>query len=265
MKELKAKLPDDFSKSVLEGSVRVASDQENPIRINLFASGIRELFSHILHHFAPDENVRACPWFTQADGTANVTRRQRAAYAAQGGLSDEFLAGIGLNIRDIHSDILKSIDNLNKYTHVRPGVIENDQAKIDEFVSSALGSLDELLVSFEDCRSAVRRALESAVYDAIMTAMVTRTFGTIDLLAGKGYEVEPFIDEEEYQIEAILADKVLVKFSGVAPVTLHYGSRDDAVAISHDFPFWMRFSAPVANPTQLVLEEHFFDDRSWFE
>ncbi len=60
-----AELPlDDFSKLVLKGALRVAADTENPVRLNLFAAAIRELFGHIPCTGWPDAEVAACAWFT---------------------------------------------------------------------------------------------------------------------------------------------------------------------------------------------------------
>jgi hypothetical protein len=56
-----AKLPlDDFSRLLVRGALRVVADKENPIRLNLFAAAIRELYGHTLHRLAPDEEVQAC-------------------------------------------------------------------------------------------------------------------------------------------------------------------------------------------------------------
>ncbi len=85
-----------------------------------------------------------------------------------------------------------------------------------------------------------------------------------DILAGKGYEIDPWIDDQEIHVEAIRAHVVVVRFSGLAHVTLHYGPKHDAAEIPHDFPFWLRFEAPVDDPTKLGLVDHHFDDSGWY-
>jgi len=265
MRGLKTRLPDDFSRSVLEGSLRVASDLKNPIRINLFAAGIRELYGHLLHTLGPEDKVRACPWFVQATDTPTVTRRQRAKYATQGGLSDEYVSTLGVDIAHLHRDAIKSIETLNKFTHVRPDRIETDQEVIDVFVDSALKAVGGLLSSFKECRDIVRGALWDHVYDAMMNAFVVNTFDTIDILAGKGYEVDSWIDDPDTEIQDITPNEIKLKFSGVAPITLHYGNKHDAAEVSHDFPFWMEFLAPISSPQDLRLVNSFFDDRGWYE
>lgn len=266
MDDLAEKLPDEFSRTVLHGSLMVVQDKSNPIRQNLFAAGMRELFGHVLHAYAPDEDVRACRWFEQSVETTTVTRKQRAVYATQGGLSDDYVAGLGVDVDELHKDAIKSIQKLNKATHVRLGQIIEDQDVIESFVEDALGSLAGLLGSFQICRNEVNSALQDNVYDAMMDAFITETFDDINILAGKGYEADSFfIDDDELIIETINATHITLKFSGDVPVTLHYGPKDDAAEIRHVFPFWMRFEAPVEHPERLRLIDHFFDDSSWYE
>ena len=194
-----------------------------------------------------------------------VTRRQRATYATQGGFPDEYVASLGVDIEDLHNEAIDAIETLNKATHVRPQTIQKDPGAVDAFVAEALGALEGLLISFSECRSAVQNALEKSVYESMMNALVTENFDTISLLSGRGYEVDLWIDDDEVEVVSLSAEKVLVRFSGIAPVTMHYGPKNDAAEISHDFPFWMIFEAKVEKPTEMKLIDHFFDDSGWFE
>ncbi|MFQ6552635.1 hypothetical protein AAD018_009875 [Aestuariibius insulae] len=258
------RLPDQFSHDLLAGSLLVAKEPINPVRLHLAAAGLRELFGHILHADAPDDEVRACSWFVQDQNTETVTRRQKAIYSTQGGLSDGFVEGLGLDVKDLHKTAIKSIQVLNKATHVRPETLVSDEAAIDAFVQEALSALDGLLVSFQQGRDAVKEALVDDVYEAMWDALIEQTFDEIDILAGKGYEIDPWIDDQQIEIEAIRANVVVVRFSGLAHVTLHYGPKHDAAEIPHDFPFWLRFEALVDDPTKLGLVDHHFDDTGWY-
>tara|TARA_R110002074_G_scaffold157255_1_gene314084 strand:+ start:160 stop:954 length:795 start_codon:yes stop_codon:yes gene_type:complete len=258
-------LPDDLSRDLLSGSLRVAKDMENPVRMHLSAAGLRELFGHLLHTLAPDDEVRKCKWFEQAKDTPTVTRRQRATYATQGGFPDKFIASLGVDVEELHKEAIDAITELNKATHVRPQTLQQDPEAVDAFIAEAVGALEGLLISFSECRSSVQNALEKSVYESMMNALVTENFDTISSLSGRGYEVDLWIDDDDVEIVSISADNVLVRFSGIAPVTLHYGPKNDAAEISHDFPFWMVFEAKVETPTKLKLVDHFFDDSGWFE
>jgi len=89
--QLKLIILDDFSHKVIDGALNVLENSANPIRLNLFSCAIRELFSHILHAFAPEELVEACSWFKPESNDGKPTRRQRAIYMARGGLIDKKL------------------------------------------------------------------------------------------------------------------------------------------------------------------------------
>lgn len=258
------RLPDQFSRDLLAGSLMVANDQNNPVRLHLAAAGLRELFGHILHADAPDDEVRACRWFKQEPNTKTVTRHQKAIYSTQGGLSDAFVKQLGLDVDDMHCAAIRSIDALNKATHVRPETLITDDAIIKSFIDAALDALEGLILSFSEGRHAVKEALVDEVYRAMSDALIEHTFDNIDILAGKGYEVDPWIDDAEIEVEALRSQVIIVRFSGIANVTLHYGPKHDAAEIQHDFPFWLRFEAPVDKPAELTLVAHHFDDTSWY-
>lgn len=258
------RLPDQFSRDLLAGSLMVANDQNNPVRLHLAAAGLRELFGHILHADAPDDEVRTCAWFRQEPNTNTVTRRQKAIYSTQGGLSDAFVEQLGLDVNDLHRAAIRSIEALNKATHVRPDTLVNDKATIKSFIDEALVALEGLLASFSEGRSAVKEALAADIYRAMSDALIEQTFDDIDILAGKGYEIDPWIDDAEIQVEALRSQVIVVSFTGLAHVTLHYGPKHDAAEIQHDFPFWLRFEAPVEKPAELTLIAHHFDDTSWY-
>lgn len=260
---LEEKLPNQFSRDLLTGCLRVANDDGNPVRLHLAAAGLRELFGHILNLDAPDEDVRACSWFIQDPNTETVTRRQKAVYSTQGGLSDAYVAELGLDVKDLHRAAIKSIEALNKATHVRPETKEDNPQQISKFIDRALIALEGLIDSFSHGRNIVRETLEDDVYRAMSDALIERTFDDIDILAGKGYELDSWIDDAEVNIEQLLSQRIVVRFSGVAHATLYYGSKHDSAEVQHSFPFWLRFEAPVSNPTSLTLIGNHFDDTSW--
>lgn len=261
---LEEALPDDFSRKLLDGALRALGDQNNPMRAHAFAGLTRELFNHILHNAAPDNEVRACSWFAQAPDTDGVTRRQRVLYAAQGGLPDEYVKKLGVDATDTHSAAIKSINELNKATHVRADRVIESKEEVAAFVASAFGALANLLASFKECRAIITNLLEDELYCQVMDAFVEHTFDEIDLVASHGYEVDPFITIDETRVTQITAYYIEVSVSGEAPVTLHYGKGDDAAEISHDFPFVMRFTAPVETPDAVAYSGIEIDDSGWY-
>lgn len=265
MTELADQLPDDFARALLSGSLEVVKNSSNPVRFHQCAATLRELFTYVLDFYAPPDEVRACPWFVQAADTKSVTRIQRAIYATQGGLTDEFITGLGLEIADLHSEAIEAVNRLHSATHVRPDRLVSDQDEINAFINEVLGCLDGLLSSFEMGREAVGNLLSHEVFSAIMMAFVTESFGDIDLLAGRGYEVGGFMDVDEPTITAIDARFITLEVSGEAPVTLHYGPKNDAAEIQHDFPFTMVFRSAIATPEALEFVHADIDNSSWFD
>lgn len=261
---LEQALPDGFSRDLLDGALRVLADQGNPMRAHLFAAALRELFTYLLHNAAPDDEVRACAWFQQAPDTPGVTRRQRAIYASQGGLSDEYVANLGVDVAELHRQAINAIDALNRATHVRPGRVLADAGEIAAFVEPAVSALEGLLEAFRTCRETVKDVLENEVYNLMMAAFVEQTFGDIDLIASHGYEVDPFIAIATIDVTDITSSEIQIVVEGEAPVTLHYGRGDDAVEIGHDFPFTMRFTAPTDAPGDVAYSDGEIDDSGWY-
>jgi Predicted pPIWI-associating nuclease len=173
--ELRAKLIDDFSAQVLTGALAVLDVPSNPIRLNQFAAAMRELFGHTLHALAPDGNVTKCEWFEPEPRTKGPTRRQRAKYATQGGLSDDYIVEIGVDVQHLHDVAIKAIDDMSKYTHVRPGTIIDNPHEIAFFVDGAMHALLGLFASFAECRSGVLDALSKEIDDEAVDALITET------------------------------------------------------------------------------------------
>ena len=263
--EIAQRLPDEFARTLLAGSLHVVADEQNAMRFHQAAASLRELYTYLLDYYAPADEVRACAWFVQADDTNTVTRRQRAKYATQGGLSDAYLDGLNVEVDTLHTEAINAINRLHGATHVRPDTHITDSGEIDARIEDALASLQGLLDSFEGVRQTVCSVLEGDVFDAIMSTFVLRSFEEIDIVAGRGYEVSPFLTIDDVTIVSIDARTIELKTTGEAPVTLHYGPKNDAAEISHDFPFEMRFRAPVEAPESLEFLDADVDNSGWFE
>jgi Predicted pPIWI-associating nuclease len=118
--ELRDRLPDDFSHTMLDGALHVLQQVQNPMRAQQFAATLRELITHVLQTLAPDAEVMRCPWYKQDQNTDGPVRRQRALYTCRGGLTDAFLKEkLALNPKDLHSEFSAVFQQLHKRTHVR--------------------------------------------------------------------------------------------------------------------------------------------------
>jgi hypothetical protein len=218
--ELRAKLIDDFSAQVLTGALAVLDAPSNPIRLNQFAAAMRELFGHTLHALAPDGNVTKCEWFEPEPGTKGPTRRQRAKYATQGGLSDNYIAEIGVDVQHLHDMAIKAVDDMSKYTHVRPGTIIDYPHEIAVFVDGAMHALLGLFASFAACRSGLLDALSKEIDDEAVDALITETIQSVDELAPHHSVEEVYV--EETRVVSLTHDTIYIKATGTLAVGLQW-------------------------------------------
>lgn len=264
---IRAKLDDEFCQSVLTGAIRVVGDDANPIRLNLFAAAVRELFGHLLHMRAPDAGVTACPWFKQEENTDGPTRRQRAKFATPGGLSDKAVEELGVDVADLHDRAIKAIDELNKYTHLRPGTIVSDQSEIETFVDDAMDALLGLLDSFEACRRTVLDALSEKIDHEAVTALITETIQEVDELATHHTVDEVHVESTE--IVSMTHDELCIEAKGTLSVGLQWGSnsdlrRGDGATLNEDFPFVVTMKSFVEDMSDFHDVSYVVDTSEWF-
>ena len=123
--EIEKALAEGFERDLFAASQKNLSDKSNPLRLNNYSYAMRELTRHILHRLAPDHNVLICDWYkNETDKDNGITRKQRAYYAVQGGLHDSYMQNtLGLEVEDIHRDLVKAINKLSKFTYIEPKVL----------------------------------------------------------------------------------------------------------------------------------------------
>ena len=269
--EINRRLPDEFSELLLAGAIRVASDETNPIRGNLFASAIRELLNHTMHTWAPDEEVLACGWFEPEAENGKPTRAQRQRYIVQGGLPDSYISGqVGLDITSLRKKLKEAVGALNKATHVRPGTVVHER---DEVAALGCGSLSALQALFEAIDEVRLTLMEAVVDDAIDVAeeeLLRDTIQSLDEIASHHFIEEVYVNE--VKTVAIDAHYVWYEAVGTISATLQYGSgsdvrRGDGAVIPHKAGFVCRITAPVSSPNALDLDriEATVDDGGWYD
>jgi hypothetical protein len=271
-----SKLPlDDFSKLVVQGALRVVADAENPIRLNLSAAAIRELYSHTLHRLAPNAEVQACKWFKFEKGQDKPTRKQRAKYATQGGLPDHLIEEAGVDVKHLHDEAIAAIDNLSKYTHVRPGTVVSDQSEIETFVREALGALIGLFESFDKCRDCIEYAILEYMDEEVTSALLSETILTLDEFASHTQnnteeiwvgDIKVMGTVRETKIMGITHEAVNFVVTGTVEVGLQWDRwGEDGFELYHSFPFRTTMWSPVDDITCFKDVEHSVDTSSWWE
>ncbi len=268
IEQLETFLKDEFSRNVLTGSIRVLEDEQNPIRAHLFALGIRVLFEHHLELLAPDDEVVKCSWFKPITQKGNPSRRQRALYTTQGGLSDNFLTeNLDLEPKGLHASLTKTMDELGKRVHIRPSTTILSESQITGFATDILKELLNFFTTIADCHTALVEALEIYLFDEIDDAVVNGFFENVDRIsthhAIEGQQVD------DITVVLIDSERIHLNITGSAYVELQWGSSSDfrngdGAQMNEYFPYSCKAYAPVDDPTKLEIEEDpQLDTSSW--
>jgi hypothetical protein len=67
--EILSKLGTSFEKDVLGAGLLSLDQTANPLRLNHFATTLRELSRMVFHRLAPEREIRACGWYVQTGKT----------------------------------------------------------------------------------------------------------------------------------------------------------------------------------------------------
>jgi hypothetical protein len=265
------RLTNDLWQKLLTGALRTAGDLDNPVRHHQFSSSLRSLFENLLHDLAPDENVKTCDWFQIETDNGLASRRQRAVYATQGGLSDRYIRSVlGFDPTPLHKRVVKAISSVSKYTHVRPESLVEGQKQISAFVKESLEALEGLFLAIEECRRRVLEALQGRIDQRVVDALISDTLAEIDILATHYWYDEHTVD----RISVISIDHEEIKFrvDGNLSVGLQYGSDSDyrndfGVRLGADFPFVCVLTSPTEEPNDLEIDTRSIsiDTTDWWE
>ncbi|MGB4074538.1 hypothetical protein [Pseudomonas sp.] len=265
-------LAQGFERELFTAALNNLADSSNPLRLNNFAYAMRELTRHVLHRLAPDESVRKCRWYRdESNGKNEPTRRQRACYAVQGGLSDEYVQDIlGLEVAEMHSRLSKAIRALSKLTHIEESVFalpeEVVQALSDDTVEAVAGLCNAIL----ECRREIITALWEQIDQAAVEQLLSETLLAIDEIAPHHSIEEIYTDRIE--IISITHDQVNFVAEGSVTAGLQWGSnsdirRGDGITGTEDFPFTCQLWSPVEAPDEVETSEEgpAVDTSSWWD
>lgn len=269
---LQERMPKDkFFETVLEGCFRVARDRDNPLRGNFAASGLREAVGHVLHSLAPDEAVRACVWFVQAQDTNTVTRQQRASYIVKAGLPDDFVSDtLGIDVRDYTKPLIEVMDGLNKATHVRADTILSKGGKIRVMMLDVLRGLDQLLQAAVESREAITHAVADVMQEAVFEKLISETIDELD-------ELSTHTTVDGHNIDSVSVTKldwheISYRVEGEVEVELQYGSSSDIkndIGLVQDdsYPYVVTVTCAVARPMAIRADDLNIsvDNRSFYE
>jgi hypothetical protein len=253
-------LPDDFSRSLLDASLRAFADPISPLRLTFFSLGMREMVGHMLHRMAPDKSVEACSWFTKEHET--ITRRQRAKYMVQGGLADDFLQSINVDMATLYASVRPKLDELSKHVHVREATTTADY-EMDSVVVDTLSFLTELLEAIRTCRTQVNGALENEIQEETVMTLVTESLDEVDV-ASSSHSVDT-VDVLSTTIVSIDEETLQFHIKGEVGIDFHWGSSDDGIDGNETFPFELKMWSFVDDMQKFNDIELMVDADFWHE
>ncbi|WP_370299400.1 hypothetical protein [Abyssibacter sp.] len=260
----------DFEERLFAAALRNLEDSSNPLRLNNFAYAMRELTRHLLHRLAPDESVNRCPWYKNETRKENgITRKQRAIYATQGGLSDAYVRDIlQLEVEDIHADLVKAISGLSKLTHIERSVFDLPAQQVDSLADEAIVAVYDFVRTIFACRNTIIDQLWEQIDSAVIDETLRETIVAIDELASHSY-IDAVYTE---RVDIVAIDHESINFSaqGTIECELQWGSnsdlrRGDGAVLPESFPFQCELFSPIGAPGDVVLREDSFgvDTGSW--
>lgn len=270
--EIENKLLPEFEKELFSAAQKNLGDKTNPLRLNNYAYAIRELTRHVLHRLAPDENVIRCSWYKNETDKANgITRKQRSYYAVQGGLANSYIEDVlGLELKDIHNRLIKSINELSKFTHVEPHVFNLPEEEIENLVNETTQAFHEFLISISECREAIVGCLWEHIDSAVIDQTLSETIIGIDELASHHSIEEVYTDK----IEIFEINHEVIKYRAYGSIgcILQWGSnsdlrRGDGATLPESFPFACDLVSPVDSPEEVECMEDTLgvDTGSWID
>jgi hypothetical protein len=263
-------LSTSFEKALFKAALKNLEDSSNPLRLNNYSYSMRELTRHVLHRLAPENNVVACSWYkNETNKEGNVTRKQRAIYAVQGGLSALYVESVlGLEVDEIHVTLIRVINGLNKFTHIEPKVFDLPVEQIENLVDETTKAVYEFLTTISECRALIVDKLWEHIDSAVIDETLRETIIEIDELASHSYINEVYtgtivITEIDHRVIKFIAE-------GSIGCELQWGSnsdisKGDGAVLPQSFPYQCELTSPVDSPGEVEMKEGSFgvDTSCW--
>lgn len=257
IQKIKSILSDHFEQELFDASLICLNESQNKLRFNNFAYSIRELLRHFLQRLSPDSNVQACSWFTKETENGKPTRAQRVKYAIQGGIDDYLLTQLEIDSQEFQVftiAIKKSIDTLNKYTHISPNVFNLDSVDVETKSKEIISNFGNFVTAIDSCRTQVLELLEGKIEDEAIDAVISASFENIDSLASH-YSIDG-VYIENYYVEEINENEIVIAVEGEINVTLSWGSNSERRSgDGHD----VTDAFPYSTRVRYFIEEDFFE------
>jgi hypothetical protein len=248
-----------FELDLYEAAARNLTDEGNKLRFNNFAYAIRELSRHILYRLAPDSEVLQCGWYKNVTNRADgISRVQRAIYATQGGLLDDYVRNtLHLDPTAAHKALQTAIDRLSRYTHIELDVFDLAPEEVERLAQETTEAIAGLADAIKACRNNVIDGLEDAIQEGAIQEVVGDSLPSVDELATHFSLEDVYVDSSV--ITDITHDTIHFLVTGSISVILQWGSNSDlrngdGAELAQDFNFTCLLTCPTAAPEPGELE-----------
>ncbi len=255
-----ARLTTDFQRNVFKAALQSFDHKDNPLRLNNFATALRELSRIHLHDSAPDDKLKTCDWFEQKFndlGKPTIERAQRAKYAIQGELHDDFVRDtLGIKIEETIDDYKKLINRLSEYTHISEKTFDVPADEAETLAIEALEIFDDLFQLIEDRRNGLRRNATDKAKGVLQDELMSDVVEALDELATH-YNING-VDIEQLEIVSLDPHTIKYRGSGSVDCRLQYGSdsdvkRDDGAVMYDSYPLTCGFEADTSAPLEISI------------
>ncbi|HEY1465068.1 MAG TPA: hypothetical protein VGF44_16755 [Terriglobales bacterium] len=269
--KVKARLTTDFHRSVFAAVIQSFEQSDNPLRVNNFATGLRELTRLVLDYCAAEKSIKQCAWYVEEkneNGNVVITRPQRIKYAVQAGLPDDFVASLLVDVPETIRVFQDLIKRMNKLTHLTETTFGVDGAAADRFAHIALETFNMLLETIDDCRAQLHEAVEERAQDVLTDDMLEGTITALEEIATH-YEIDD-VNINQLKLHYMGPDEIVFKASGTVDCTLQYGSdsdvaNDSGMRVDDHYPLTCEFVADISTPLDLKVRKLHVDNSSFYE
>jgi hypothetical protein len=265
----------EIERKIFDAAVQGFDSEDNPLRLNNFAFAMRELGRIWLEHLAPKEQIRQCEWFvqnTELHEKGGVTRAQRAKFAVQGPLHDEFVRDkLDIDVDSTVKEYTKLIDRLSSFGHDIEKSFDLPPAMAEQEAMDALETFDRLATLISDRHESLLSEAADKAKEVLTDELFSQVQSELDILSTHS-TVEGF-HLESLTIISLDSKRIHFESDGSVDVRLQYGSnadvaRDDG-AVSYDsYPLDCKFEADTERPLDISIvsgslrinTDSFYDD-----
>jgi hypothetical protein len=266
------RLTSQFQRDIFAAALKSFEQLDNPLRVNNFATGLRELSRILLAELAPNESVRACVWYTEAlnkDGAVVITRAQRVQYAVQAGLPEDFVKNtLQVDVKATIDEFTQLIKHFNELTHITESAFGTSKTAAKALANQSLEFFISLFETIDECRQQVLTELESHANDAITEELMSTSVEALDEIAT--HHTVNGAGIEHLRIVQMDSETLVFKAKGFVDCELQYGSdgdfsRGDGVRHDDSYPLSCELVADISTPLKLEVQNLHVDNSSFYE